>query len=104
MHNGNSDLFKNTGNANARVIISKFELMLPKGESSNPGELLMRLATWKDDKTNEEYYTIKMNIRNIIDEIYYAVLEFYENWPTKNDFEDHSIRFLNYEETLKETY
>lgn len=103
LHNGNSDLFKDKGNADSRVFISKFELMLPKDESDNSTELLMKSMTWKDDQTQEEFYTVQMNIRNIIDEICNATEEFYEDWPTKDSFEDHSIQLIEYnEETLEQ--
>ncbi len=98
LHNGNSDMFKDKGNVDARVNISKFELMLPKEGDSKQRELLIRAMTWKDANAQNEYYTVKMNIRNLIDEICYAASEFYENWLNKGDFEDHSIQLLKYEE------
>lgn len=98
LHNGSSDLYKDKGKADSQVCISKFEIMLPKAESDNSTELLMRAMVWKEDQTQEEIFTMQMNIRNIIDEICYAAELFYENWPNKDDFDDHSIHFLDYKE------
>ena len=102
LHTGNSDLYKDNGSIDSRVYISKFELMLPKSESDNSTELMIRAMTWKDDQTNKEFYTVQMNIREIIDAVCNATQEFYEDWPNKNDFVDHSIQLLCYTEDLDE--
>ncbi len=96
LHSGNSDIYKDTGNPNARVVIKKFDLMLPKENDEGVGELLLQTMTWKDDQTQEETYTVKMNLRHIVDEICYAASAFYEGWSNKSDFDDHSVCFLEY--------
>ena len=70
--------------------------MNPKTNEEGIGELLSRAEIRKDTITNEEFYTVKVSIRKIIDDICDAAEAFYVNWNNKSDFDDHAIIFQNY--------
>lgn len=99
LHSGNDYIYKDTakGKDNYKnVYIKYFELMNPKTNEEGIGELLSRAEIRKDIITNEEFYTVKVSIRKIIDDICDAAEAFYVNWNNKSDFDDHAIIFQNY--------
>lgn len=99
LHNGDEQIYKDTfkdKNKYKNVYIKYFELMKPKSGEEGIGELLSRAEVRRDSVTKEEFYTVKMNIRKIIDEICNAAESFYEGWKNKSDFEDHVVVFQDY--------
>ncbi len=99
LHSGNDEIYKDTAKGKdeyKNVYIKYFELMKPKTNEEGIGELLSCAEVRRDSITKEEFYTVKMNIRNIIDEICNAAESFYEDWKNKSDFDDHVVIFQDY--------
>ena len=59
-------------------------------------ENLVQAAVLKDTDTQKEIYTVKMNLRYIIEQICDAADLFYEEWGNKSDFDDHTVEFSDY--------
>ena len=94
LHNGDNDIFKDTGATWTQVNINEFDLMEPKDGSGI--ELLHRIETWKDTDTGNITYKAKMNLRFIIDALCDSAEDFYYSWQNKDEFDDHVVKLLKY--------
>lgn len=71
---------------------TRFCLMDVNPEIPTKG-LMIRVSTFAN---GSHMFTI--NLYQLIDSICSAAREFYDSWPQKNDFDEHTIDLLNYED------
>lgn len=105
LHSGNDIVYKKSKNAKTCVMISRFDIMKPKLDGETHREELSSFITWKNKNTGKLSYAMKMNLRQIVDDICDAAEEFYNKRNDKSAFDEHTVRFVTYsEENAPEQY